>query len=181
VQRRNFITQSGLIAIGLAAYGNISWRNGRYIGDSPTTTDILGPFYRPGAPFRVNLNPNGFTGEVLHLSGTIYQYDGKTPAPGCLLEIWQCQQDGLYDNVSDDYTYRASQKTGVQGKYRFTTSIPIPYPSEGNPQVMRPAHIHMRISAPRSAGPHHSNLFARRSKSIRRSQYQIASEFSTDS
>jgi catechol 1,2-dioxygenase len=57
MERKTFIRQSGLLVLGLAAYGNISWRDGRYVGDSMTTSDILGPFYRPGAPLRSNLTP----------------------------------------------------------------------------------------------------------------------------
>jgi hypothetical protein len=49
--------------------------------------------------------------------------------------------------VSDEFRYRASQKTDKNGSYRFTTAIPIPYPVEDNPGAIRPAHIHMRLSA----------------------------------
>ncbi|HTL07846.1 MAG TPA: hypothetical protein VL307_06300 [Chitinophagaceae bacterium] len=145
--RRKFLKDSTLLAFGISACGQISWRNGQFVGDSPTTTDILGPFYRPGAPFRTNLNPPGFSGKILHLSGTVYK-DGRTRLPNCLLEIWQCEQDGLYDNLSNEYRYRAAQKTSARGDYQFTTTIPIPYPTDPKtPQVMRPAHIHMRVAA----------------------------------
>lgn len=147
MQRRKFIKDSGVFVIGIGVFGKISKHKGYFSGDTPTTTDILGPFYRPGAPFRKNLNPPGFTGEVLNLSGTIFKDDSKTPMNDCLMEIWQCKPDKLYDNVSDDFLYRASQKVGSDGKYRFVTAMPIPYPSDENPAVFRPAHIHMRISA----------------------------------
>ena len=146
MQRRKFIKDSGFFAIGIGVLGNISWNKDHFTGDTPTTTDILGPFYRPGAPFTKNLNPPNFTGEVLNLSGTIFKEDGKTPM-SCLIEIWQCKQDKLYDNVSDDFLYRASQKVELDGKYNFITAIPIPYPNDENPDIFRPAHIHMRISA----------------------------------
>lgn len=147
MQRRRFIKNSGLVAIGLGVLGNIHWDKDHFAGDTPTTTDILGPFYRPGAPLRTNLNSPNFKGEILHLSGTIFMEDGKTPMNNCLIEIWQCQQDGLYDNVSDDFLYRGSQQVKTDGKYHFITTIPTPYPSDENPSVFRPAHIHMRISA----------------------------------
>lgn len=147
MQRRRFIKNSGLVAIGIGVMGNIHWDGNHFAGDTSTTTDILGPFYRPGAPLRTNLNPTNFTGETLHLAGTIFREDGKTPMNDCLIEIWQCQQDGLYDNVSDDYVYRGSQRVTTDGKYHFITTIPIPYPSDENPSIFRPAHIHMRISA----------------------------------
>ncbi|QHT65805.1 hypothetical protein GXP67_03555 [Rhodocytophaga rosea] len=136
-----------MYAVGIGIFGNLQWNNNRFVGDTPTTTDILGPFYRPGAPSRRNLNPPGFRGEILHLAGTIYKEDGKTPASKSLIEIWQCNEQGLYDNVSDEYVYRAKQEAGANGKYAFITSIPVAYPTENNPNQFRPAHIHMRISA----------------------------------
>ncbi|UFH55887.1 hypothetical protein [Spirosoma sp. KNUC1025] len=147
MRRRTFIEEMGLFAVGIGAFGQISWREGRSVGDSPTTTDILGPWYRPGAPFRTNLNPAGFAGEILHLSGTVYKEDGKTPMKKGLIEIWQCNKDGLYDNTSDEFIYRASQQLNRNGAYSFVTSIPVAYPSEADPSQYRPAHIHMRISA----------------------------------
>jgi catechol 1,2-dioxygenase len=147
MQRRAFLKQTGFVAICMGAFGSIHWNKDHFRGDTPTTTDILGPFYRPGAPARTNLNPPGFRGEVLHFSGTIFREDGKTPMRSCLIEIWQCQPDGLYENVSDDFMYRASQRLKSDGRYHFITTIPVPYPSDENPAVFRPAHIHMRISA----------------------------------
>lgn len=147
LQRKEFIKQTGIVAIGIGSFGRIQWNNDHFTGDTPTTTDILGPFYRPGAPFRENLNPADFKGEILQLSGTIYKEDGKTPMNNCLMEIWQCKQDGLYDNVSDDFSYRASQKVGASGKYHFITTPPISYPTEVGGEIFRPAHIHIRISA----------------------------------
>lgn len=147
MRRRMFIKDSGLLALGIGVFGNIRREQDRFIGDSPTTSDILGPYYRPGAPFRKNLNPTGFKGEVLHLSGTIFKEDGKTPLKNCLIEIWQCDEHKIYDNVSDEFNYRASQKTGADGKYQFITTTPIPYENEVGSGIYRPAHIHMRISA----------------------------------
>ncbi|MGN6492904.1 MAG: hypothetical protein ACTHLE_12970, partial [Agriterribacter sp.] len=79
MQRRKFVKNSGILAIGFGIFGNIRWDGNRFIGDTPTTTDILGPFYRPGAPLRVNINPPDFSGEILQLSGTVFKEDNKTP------------------------------------------------------------------------------------------------------
>lgn len=65
MERGTFIKQSSLVAVGLAAFGKISWSNNGFVGDSPTTTYILGPYYRPGAPLRTDLNPANYSGEVL--------------------------------------------------------------------------------------------------------------------
>ena len=146
MHRRKFVTDSGMLAIGMGMFGYINWNGSRFIGNTPTTTDILGPFYRPGAPVRININPPGFSGEPLHLSGTVFKEDLKTPFKNCLIEIWQCDQDLEYDNTSEDYKHRGSQKTGVDGKYHFITTQPLAYPIRPGSEVYRPAHIHMRIS-----------------------------------
>lgn len=147
MKRKEFIIDSGIVAFGLTAFGSIGWSGDHFTGDSPTTTDILGPFYRPGAPFRINLNPADFSGEVLNLVGTLFMADGKTPLNNCLIEIWQCQSDGFYDNTSDQFIYRASQTTKKNGKYNFITTIPVPEPVDEKSTIFRPAHIHMRISS----------------------------------
>ena len=78
MQRRKFIQHTGMVAFGVGVFGTISWDNEKYIGDTATTTDMLGPFYRPNAPLRVNINPAGYTGPLFHLSGTVCKADGKT-------------------------------------------------------------------------------------------------------
>lgn len=146
MQRRKFIQQTGVVAFGVGVFGNISWDTDKFIGDTPTTTDILGPFYRPNAPVRVDINPAGYTGSPFHLSGTIYKADGNTAFANCLVEVWQCDEHKVYDNTTDDFRYRGSQRVGKDGKYRFVTTLPLPYPLFSGSNTYRPAHIHMRIS-----------------------------------
>lgn len=145
MKRRQFIGQSSLLALSVGVFGKIKWDGEKYVGTDPTTTDILGPFYRPGAPFKTDLILPGTKGETLHFSGTVYGKDGKTPLNGALVEIWHCNEDGVYDNTSDNYVYRASQKITANGKYAFKTIMPVPYAA--GQTLTRPAHIHMRISA----------------------------------
>ncbi|HEY6064469.1 MAG TPA: hypothetical protein VIV35_12710 [Chitinophagaceae bacterium] len=144
MKRRKFIQNSSFIALSVGVFGKIKWDGRSYVGGDPTTTDILGPFYRPGAPFKTDLVQPGTKGEILHFGGTVFGKDGKTPVNGALVEIWHCNEDGVYDNMSDNYVYRASFKTGADGKYHFRTIHPVPY-STGQ-TIVRPAHIHMRIS-----------------------------------
>ncbi len=146
MQRSTFIKQTGLVAFGVSIFGTISWSKDGFIGDTETTTDILGPFYRPGSPIRTNINPPGYTGRLFHLAGTVYKKDGKTPFDNCLIEIWQCDENKIYDNTSDDYRYRGAQKTGSNGAYHFITTHPVPYPIQADGNVYRPAHFHLRIS-----------------------------------
>lgn len=132
--------------MSIGVFGKLVLGSDAITGDSPTTTDVLGPFYRPGAPFRTNINPPGFNGTNLHLSGTIFKDDGRTPFHGCLIEVWQADKLGKYDTVSDDYVYRGAAKTGADGKYHFTTSMPVPYVVGKDGTGHRPAHIHLRVA-----------------------------------
>ncbi len=146
MNRRLFIKETGIAVVGLGVFGSVCRGQNGLVGSSPTASDILGPFYRPNAPFRKNLNPASFYGRALNLSGTIRK-DGKSPVSGCLVEIWQCESNGFYDNLSEEYRYRASQRTGRNGQYGFTTVMPVPEPTDETRQVYRPPHIHLRISA----------------------------------
>ncbi len=147
MQRRAFVKNSGLFALSVGVLGNIKWTGKHFVGDSPTTTDILGPYYRPNAPVRSNINPHGYAGELLHVRGTVFQNDGKTPLQNCLIEVWQCDHSQAYDNTSNEYRYRGAQKTAPDGNYHFITARPVPYPAAPGSDVLRPAHIHMRLSA----------------------------------
>jgi len=139
MERRTFLRDSALLAFSVGVFGKIKWDGQAYVGEDPTTTDVLGPLYRPGAPFKTDLVRPGEKGEILHFGGTIFGKDGKTPVKGALVEVWHCDETGEYDNTSDDYVHRASFITKTGGKYQFRTILPGQYGS-------RPAHIHMRIS-----------------------------------
>ncbi len=150
MERRHFFRKTGMAAFSIGTLGNISWDGKQYVGDSPTTTDILGPYYRPGSPMRADIIPKGSTGKVMNLSGTVYGADGKTPLKDVLIEAWQCDEHMTYDNTSDDYAFRGAVKSDAKGRYKFRTIIPVPYKDGGD---WRPAHIHMRVSS-----PHHQDL-----------------------
>jgi len=149
VKRRTFIKKSSLTALSISAFGTIHWNGKSFEGDTPTTTDILGPFYRPGAPLRTNLRLPATNGAPIVLKGIIFKEDGKTPVNNAMVEIWHCDENEVYDNASDEYNYRGGQKTKADGKYEFKSILPIPY--KANPtdeSSWRPAHIHMRVSVP---------------------------------
>ncbi len=144
MKRRTFVKNSTFTALGIATFGAINWNGKSFEGNNETTSDILGPFYRPGSPMRSNLIPAGSTSDIMHLSGTIFKNDGKIPLPNVLIEAWQCDEHEHYDNTSDDYLLRGAVKTGRDGKYAFKTIVPVPY-KDGD--AWRPAHVHMRISS----------------------------------
>lgn len=149
MQRRTFIKNSTLTVISFSTFGALHWNGKNFEGDTPTTTDILGPFYRPGAPLRTNLRLSGSAGTPIVLKGKIFREDGKTPIENAFVEIWHCDEHEMYDNTSDQYRYRGGQRTKRDGTYAFKTILPVPYQAvPGNEATWRPAHIHMRVSVP---------------------------------
>lgn len=144
MERRKFLKDSAFTVIGISAFGAINWNGKKFVGNNATTTDILGPYYRPGAPMRSNLLFDGSGGKLLNLSGTVFGSDGKTKQENVLVEVWHCDENQHYDNTSDEYRYRGAVKTGEDGRYAFKTIIPVPYMGG---DTWRPAHIHMRVSS----------------------------------
>jgi len=147
MKRRNFIQKSSMMAFAVSAFGGIIWDGKRFVGNSPTTTDILGPFYRPGSPMRSNIIPANSKGIPMNLAGTIFDENDNMPLKNTLVEIWQCDEKQHYDNTSESYVFRGAVKTGGDGKYYFKTIVPVPYKASPNDESSwRPAHIHMRVS-----------------------------------
>lgn len=145
MDRKHFLITSGLTAIGLSTLGFVSkTADGTFSGDCKTTKDILGPYFRPDAPFRSDLTIEGDTGSVIELSGTVYQKDCVSPLENALVEIWHCDANGAYDNDTDEYRYRASARSDENGQYQFRTIIPGKYL---NGALYRPSHIHFRVTA----------------------------------
>lgn len=68
---RIFIKNSSLTVLSISAFGSVSWNGKSFEGDTPTTTDKLGPFYRPEAPIRTNLRLASSTGAPIVLKAFI--------------------------------------------------------------------------------------------------------------
>ncbi len=86
----------------------------------------------------------------LKLSGTVFQQDGKTPAPDVIIYIYHTDQKGLYTKrePSEGWAKRHGYlrgwvKTDAKGKYTFYTFPPAPYPGDAEPE-----HIHMTVKEP---------------------------------
>ena len=89
-------------------------------------------------------------GQKLLVTGTVFQIDGTTPAPGVILYYHQTDDNGYYspgdgkpENRSRHGHIRGWVKTGEDGKYSIYTIRPAPYPNEN-----LPAHIHWLIKEP---------------------------------
>lgn len=145
MQRRNFIKNTAFCAVAISATGFIRFDGKRYIGDCETTTDILGPYYRPNSPVRTDLVIKGEAGEMIELSGIVNHSDCTTPYKNAKVELWHCSGKGVYDNASDEFRYRGTTFTDGKGSYSFNTILPVPY-DIGNGKF-RPAHFHIMITA----------------------------------
>jgi protocatechuate 3,4-dioxygenase beta subunit len=123
----------------------------------PTPADILGPFYKAGAPDMVE-EPSDHWGMVrylgrsmikssteLHVSGQVVDVMGRQ-LPGVVLDIWQADANGEYDNVG--FKFRGKLTTGPNGLYSFVTVVPGDYQINDSPPDFRCAHIHVILTAP---------------------------------
>ncbi len=148
MERKKFLLTATLSAFGLSTFASVVPQpGGAFKSDCETGNDILGPFYRPGAPKRSDLTYQGLEGVRIDVKGTVYGSDCVTPLSDALVEIWHCDTEGEYDNESAKYRQRASWTTGSDGKYAFKTILPGKYL---NGKLYRPAHIHFRVSEGKS-------------------------------
>ena len=100
-------------------------------------------------------------GQKLLLTGTVYQKDGNTPAPGVIIYYWQTDNTGHYspregmDVKANRHGHiRGWVKTGEKGKYSIYTIRPVPYP---NADI--PAHIHTAIKEPKIKNEYYIDEF----------------------
>jgi catechol 1,2-dioxygenase len=129
---------------GVAGAGGSSGLECKQTGPTPgclvTEDNILGPFYRAGAPFRREIS-DGATGDTLIIGGTVYGCDCVTPLAGAEVDIWQANSQGAYDNTG--YTLRGRAMTDAFGRYEFESIMPGFYL---NGATYRPRHVHYMVS-----------------------------------
>ncbi|MEJ7575968.1 MAG: hypothetical protein WKF74_03070 [Pyrinomonadaceae bacterium] len=89
-------------------------------------------------------------GEKLEISGIVYRPDGRTPASGVIIYLWQTDVTGRYTPAPNTTGLtrihghlRGWLKTNERGEYKFTTVKPAPYPND-----VIPAHIHPSVKEP---------------------------------
>jgi protocatechuate 3,4-dioxygenase beta subunit len=106
--------------------------------DEPTIAQTEGPYFTPNSPERSSLLEDGMPGTKLVLAGAVLT-TACAPVAGALVDIWQCDDAGNYDNQG--YTLRGHQFADDQGRYQFETILPGLYPG-------RTRHIHVKVQAP---------------------------------
>ncbi|WP_153504181.1 catechol 1,2-dioxygenase [Cumulibacter manganitolerans] len=126
---------------------------------------IEGPYYVPGAPeFQGTAQMpmrDGEPGTPLRFEGQVRDLDGK-PIPHAKLEMWHADAQGFYSQYAPgipEWNLRSAVVADEEGRYVFNTVRPAPYqiPTDGacgkliaaaGWHAWRPAHIHMKASAP---------------------------------
>lgn len=91
-------------------------------------------------------------GEKIVVTGRVLDEDGK-PVRNSLIEVWQCNAAGRYWHKRDqhhaplDPNFYGFGKmlTDGEGRYRFVTIKPGPYPWGNHDKAWRPAHIHFSL------------------------------------
>jgi len=142
----------------LGAYGAFLSQNGEAVptakGDwKPTEDNILGPYYRKGAPFRGKITPPLSAGKVLVVRGRVWGHDTRKPLAGAVVDIWQADANGRYDNedprnppAENVFVNRARMVADESGYYEYETVHPGRY-QVGQGQ-WRPAHVHYMVVHP---------------------------------
>ncbi|WP_418317867.1 intradiol ring-cleavage dioxygenase [Piscinibacter sakaiensis] len=159
-QRRRLITG---LATGVAGMAVPGW-----LAAAGLPSMTAGPFY-PSPEYRarqldwdadltrVGTGPGRAAGEWLDLVGTVVDRQGRI-IDRAEIEIWQCDVHGSYRHprgagarVDEAFQGFGSSVADAQGRYRFRTIKPAPYPG-------RTPHIHVRLRHP-SFGEFTSQLF----------------------
>jgi catechol 1,2-dioxygenase len=113
-----------------------------------TEDNILGPFHRPGAPFRAKITPPAEPGQILVIRGRVWGHDTRRPLAGAVLDIWQANHEGKYDYEGpladapgELFKYRARVTADETGFYEYETIHPGYYTG-------RTKHIHYLVKHP---------------------------------
>lgn len=121
---------------------------------STTPAQTAGPFYPLEFPLdddndltRVRGRNAVARGRIVDIEGRLLDPDGR-PIPGARVEIWQCDANGRYHHPHDrggplDENFQGfgHHTTDANGRYRFRTIRPVPYPG-------RTPHIHYAVLMP---------------------------------
>ncbi|MFI6874035.1 dioxygenase [Streptomyces sp. NPDC050400] len=129
--------------------------------DDATEATVVGPFFVEGAP-EIPLGGDlagGAPGEPCWVEGTVTDTSGN-PVPGARLDVWEADEDGLYDvQYGPDRTAaRGHLFTDDRGHYAFWGLTPTPYPVPHDGPVgallartgrspLRASHLHVKATA----------------------------------
>jgi protocatechuate 3,4-dioxygenase beta subunit len=115
------------------------WQQTEQKAQQSTSPEVLGPFFRKGAPDNRVLRAPGDPGFPLKVTGRVTNTRGQF-VEGAKIDLWHADHGGRYDTRG--YKYRAKISPNASGDYDVETVMPGHYAD-------RPAqHIHYLITAP---------------------------------
>jgi hydroxyquinol 1,2-dioxygenase len=133
-------------------------------GQTETTANLLGPFWRLDSPHTENggsIVRSPTPGPALFVNAWLKDTAGN-PVEGAEVDIWHSSPEGFYENqdpVQADMNLRGKFTTGKDGHFGFRSVKPAGYPIPIDGPVgellriqgrhnMRPAHLHFLIYKP---------------------------------
>jgi len=152
--RRQFLKNLSLASLSVGLLPAVAKSNAGQNREDLTTIDCdtttldyygEGPFYSPNPPLIENgmlAGPNE-PGTRLIISGQVRNLDCSEVIPNTVIDLWQANDDGEYDNAG--FNLRGYLLSNSQGFYLFETVLPGHYPNLG---TYRPSHIHIKITPP---------------------------------
>lgn len=131
------------------------------MNNAGTTANLLGPFWRKGAPDVANggsIVRSPTPGVALFFTGQVRDTEGN-PIVDADVDVWHASTQGLYENqdpTQAEWNLRGHLKTDASGTFRYRTIKPAGYPvPAGGPteqllkvqhrHPFRPAHLHALI------------------------------------
>jgi hydroxyquinol 1,2-dioxygenase len=156
--RQEFILLSDVLGVSMV----VDAINHDAEGDTTEST-VLGPFYvdNPKAAAQGADIAAGAAGTPMWIDTQVLDASGA-PIAGATVDVWQCDEEGLYDVQRDlsgtEQALRARFVTDEEGRVRCWSVVPVAYqiPSDGpvgdllaatGRHPWRPAHIHFKIVA----------------------------------
>ena len=100
-----------------------------------TPPQMEGPFFTPLSPERTSLITPDMKAARMRLIGQVVDASCR-PIAGALLDFWQCDDKGRYDN--EGYRLRGHQYTNNKGEFLLETLVPGEYPG-------RTPHFHVKV------------------------------------
>jgi protocatechuate 3,4-dioxygenase beta subunit len=92
-------------------------------------------------------------GTVMLISGRVYGHDTRRPLVNAIIDVWQANAQGRYDNDDPNrlpaagvFLNRGRLITDENGYYEYETIKPAPYQIGEN--TWRPSHIHYLVRHP---------------------------------
>ena len=153
-----------LIAGSLGVSSLVCLLNNGDHGQTETTANLLGPFWRMNSPRTANgesIVRSPTPGDPIFVNAWVRDQQGR-PVVGAEADVWHTSGEGIYENqdpAQADMNLRGKFTTDKDGHISFRSVKPAGYPIPINGPVgellraqgrhnMRPAHVHFLIFKP---------------------------------